>query len=66
MKKILFLLLVLSIISCDSDKYDGMIITDKYTNKQYLLENAGGRNYFIAERKVKSVSGKDTTWAFEY
>jgi hypothetical protein len=65
MKKITTLLLAsIFIISCSDDiKYDGIIVIDPNTKKEYLLVHSMGKCYFIHEKKIKIV-GTDTTYVF--
>lgn len=45
----------------DGSKYDGLILTDTKTGRQYLLKYTGpGDTYFIDEKVIKII-GKDTT-----
>jgi hypothetical protein len=64
--KILITLLVMLCLftSCDSSKYDGLILTDKNTGKMYLLEHRMGDTYFIKEQ-ILQISGSDTTYVFK-
>ena len=58
------ILIMLFFIGCaDVDKYDGLILTDKNTGKQYLMKHNIGDNYFIDEKRT-IISGDDTITVF--
>ena len=61
--KLLLVLLVLFSSCEDSDKFDGLILTDENTGKKYLLKHNGGDTYFIDEQVIQ-ISGKDTIVVF--
>lgn len=55
---------ITSLCSCESDKHDGLILTDENTGKKYLLEHRLGDSYFIKEQ-ILQISGGDTTYVFK-
>ena len=65
--KAFFILLVMCCLfsSCaDSDKFDGLVLTDEDTGKKYLLKHNIGDTYMIDEQVIQ-ISGKDTTLLFK-
>jgi hypothetical protein len=64
-KGVLYALLCVVILSgCDGSKYDGLILTDTATGREYLLKHNILDTYFIDEKVVK-IMGNDTTRVFE-
>lgn len=62
--KTLLVLLIMTILFCSCNKYDGLILTDENTGKKYLLEYNFGNSYFIKEQTLL-ISGSDTTYVFK-
>ncbi len=60
------IVLLLLLVGCttDGDKFNGLVLTDKNTGKNYLLRHTHGDAYFIYE-SITIINGKDTTNQFK-
>ena len=63
-KYFLYTLLCTAVVSCvKGSKYDGLILTDNKTGRQYLLKYNIGDTYMIDEKIIKVIDN-DTTFVF--